>query len=282
MTILYAETILNSLSAHIAIIDETGMIIETNRAWQAFARENEVDVRPDMVNINYLEICDAADDSPGRAVAKGIRQVIQREIDEFVMDYPCHSPGHQRWFYMRAIRASGSDPLRVVISHENITQLKLAELKIKQREQELEIKSARLEEANAALRAILRQRDEDIKEMEQTFFSNLKFTVLPYIDRLKDIMPDHSGRELIRLVEAELNQIASPFLRRLAAVEKILTPQEMKIASLIKEDKSSKQIADLLNLSLATVNFHRRNLRDKLGLKNQGGNLSSYLKTLNQ
>ncbi len=285
MNALYAETILDSLSAHIAIIDETGMIIETNRAWREFARANDIDVRPDMVNINYLEICDAADDSHSRTgpeVANGIRRVIRRELDEFVMDYPCHSPGRQRWFYMRAIRASGSDPLRVVISHENITDLKLAEQKIKQREQELELKSAHLEEANAALRAILRQRDQDIKEMEYIFFNNLKFTVFPYIDRLKDMIPQGSGTELIRLVESELNQIASPFLRRLSAVEEVLTPQEMKIASLIKEDKSSKQIADLLNLSLTTVNFHRRNLRDKLGLKNRGTNLSIFLKTLTQ
>jgi len=68
------------------------------------------------------------------------------------MDYPCHSPEEKRWFYMRAIRVADSKPSRVVISHENITPLKLAELKIRQREEELEQKSRRLENANAALR----------------------------------------------------------------------------------------------------------------------------------
>lgn len=140
MTLNYAETILNSLSAHIAIIDQHGVIMETNRAWQSFASSNQVGTRPDMLNINYLKVCDSADDDAGESagnVSRGIRKVINGEIEEFVMDYPCHSPDEQRWFYMRAIRVPGSDPLRIVISHENITLLKLAEQKIKQRKKSL-------------------------------------------------------------------------------------------------------------------------------------------------
>jgi len=279
MTSNYAETILNSLSAHIAVIDENGIIMETNRAWQQFAQSNDVGIRPDMLNINYLDICDAAEDSAGEA-AQGIRKIINMEIDEFVMDYPCHSPDEKRWFYMRAIRVVGSDPIRIVISHENITPLKLAEQKIIQREEELEKKSIRLEEANAALRVLLRQRDEDLKEMETTFFQNLKQSILPNFDLLKKGTRTDSGLKIISLIESELNHIASPFLRHISNLEAILTPQEVKIASLIKEDKSSKEIADILNLSMTTVNFHRRNLRDKLGLKNTPTNLCTFLKLL--
>jgi len=181
---------------------------------------------------------------------------------------------------MRAIRVVGSDPIRIVISHENITPLKLAEQKIIQREEELEKKSIRLEEANAALRVLLRQRDEDLKEMETTFFQNLKQSILPNFDLLKKGTRTDSGLKIISLIESELNHIASPFLRHISNLEAILTPQEVKIASLIKEDKSSKEIADILNLSMTTVNFHRRNLRDKLGLKNTPTNLCTFLKSL--
>ena len=279
----YAETILNSLSAHIAVINENGIIIETNRAWQQFARANDVGMRSDMLNINYLDICDTADDMSGdcaNKVAKGIRRVINKEIEEFVMDYPCHSPDEKRWFYMRAIRVRGSKPLRVVISHENITPLKIAEQKIRLREEELEQKSSRLEETNAALRVLLRQRDEDLKEMETIFFQNLKQSILPHFDQLKKMTRADSGLKLISLIESELNHIASPFLRHLSNLETVLTPQETKIASFIKEDKSSKEIADILNLSMTTVNFHRRNLREKLGLRHTSTNLSTFLKSL--
>jgi len=279
----YAETILNSLSAHIAVIDGNGIIIETNRAWQQFARANDVGMRPDMLNINYLDICDTANDMSGEntnKVAEGIRQVIKKEIEEFVMDYPCHSPEEKRWFYMRAIRVRGSKPLRVIISHENITPLKLAEQKIRLREEELKHKSNGLEEANTALRVLLRQRDEDLKEMETNFFQNLKQSILPHVDQLKKMTRVDSGLKLISLIESELNQIASPFLRHLSNLETVLTPREIKIASFIKEDKSSKEIAGILNLSMATVNFHRRNLREKLGLRHTSTNLSTFLKSL--
>ena len=279
----YAETILNSLSAHIAVIDHNGKIMETNRAWQQFASGNQIGMRPDMLNINYLEICDTASDESGdsaRLVAQGIRQVIQGETEEFTMDYPCHSLEEKRWFYMRAIRVPESNPLRIVISHENITPLKLAEQKVRQREEELKQKSLHLEETNTALRVLLRQRDEDLKELETTFFQNLKRSILPYIDQLKNTPQKTAGIALINLIQSGLEEIASPFLRHISNAETVLTSQEIKIASLIKQDKSSKEIADIFNLSMTTVNFHRRNLRDKFGLKHTGTNLSTFLKSL--
>ncbi len=126
----------------------------------------------------------------------------------------------------------------------------------------------------------MRQRDEDLKEMENNFFQNLKQSILPHVDQLKKMTRVDSGLKLISLIESELNQIASPFLRHLSNLETILTPQGIKIASFIKEDQFSKEIAGILNLSMTTVNFHRRNLREKLGLRHTSTNLSTFLKSL--
>ncbi|WP_244549289.1 helix-turn-helix domain-containing protein [Desulfatibacillum alkenivorans] len=279
----YAKTILNSLSAHVAIIDENGMILETNRAWERFAQSNQISIRPDTLNVNYLDVCDSAQGESAeksKEVADGIRKVIKGEVEEFVLDYPCHSPEEKRWFYMRAARAVGSDSLRVVVSHENITALKEAESRLRQREEELKQKTLHLEEANAALRAVLRQRDEDIQEMEQTILQNLKDSVLPNVQRLQEILVRPEARQLVQLISSGLNEIASPFLRRLSNLEAVLTPREMEIASLVKAGKSTKEIAGLLYLSITTVNFHRRNLRDKLGLTNSSTNLRSHLLSL--
>ncbi|MCP4114757.1 MAG: helix-turn-helix transcriptional regulator [Desulfobacteraceae bacterium] len=284
----YARTILNSLSAHIAIIDENGRILETNQAWNEFARSNQIDIRPSTPDINYLDICESArDNSADNAdnadtVARGIRRVINGEIDEFTIDYPCHSPGEKRWFYMRVTKAAGSDPVKVVISHENITALKLAQEKLTLRETELKQKSGRLEEANAALNVILRQRDEDRKQLEQTIFQNLREVVLPNIERMKCICRTPEAAGLMDLIDKGLQEIASPFLSRLGSLGAILSPQELRIATLIKEGKSTKEIADLLNLSTATINFHRRNLRKKLELTSTGLNLRSFLLSLSE
>jgi DNA-binding CsgD family transcriptional regulator len=281
----YAKTILNSLSAHIAIIDETGMILETNRAWMRFARSNRIAMRPDTLNVNYLEICDAAQGESSEKsveVARGIRRVIKGDIEEFVIDYPCHSPHEKRWFYMRATRAVGPGPLRVVISHENITALKNAETRLQQREDELEQQTELLQEANAALRGVLRQRDEDIKEVEQAILQNLEESILPNLKRLSRMPLEPESLRLIDLIASGLTDIASPFLRSLSNLERMLTPQEIKIASLVKEGKSTKEIADLLNLSITTINFHRRNLRDKLGLTNTSTNLRTHLLSMDK
>lgn len=88
-----AKTVLNSLSAHIAILDDKGVILETNRAWQHYAANNQMEGRSDSIGVNYLSVCDTvigdeAEDS--RKVAKGIRSVINGDIEEFLFDYPCH------------------------------------------------------------------------------------------------------------------------------------------------------------------------------------------------
>lgn len=280
----YARTILNSLSAHIAIIDENGMILETNRAWRDFARCNQISMRPDTLNVSYLDICDAAtgdsSDKSGQVVAEGIRSVIRGDIEEFVIDYPCHAPSQQRWFYMRATRAVEEESLRIVISHENITALKIAEERLRQSEEKLQEKTVHLEETNAALRAVIRQNDENVREMEKVVLQNLRLSVLPKVRRLRESCDIPKIYQLAERIESDLKDIASPFLRRLSNVAAMLTPQEIKIALLIKEGHTSKEVADLLHLSGSTINFHRQNLRSKLGLTGTSSNLRAHLLTM--
>jgi DNA-binding CsgD family transcriptional regulator len=160
--------------------------------------------------------------------------------------------------------------LRVVISHENITALKSAE-------EQLEEKTRHLEEANFALRAVIRQSNEARKEIEQIVLQNIRESVLPKVTELKHHRGAQSIRHLTEEIEKDLHEIASPFLQRLANIASVLTPQEMKIAMLIKDGKSSKEMAEQLNLSGPTINFHRQNLRKKLGLSGTGSNLRTYL-----
>ncbi len=281
----YARTILNSLSAHIAIIDQDGFILETNDAWKSFAESNKIRMRPDTLNVNYLDICDSAlgeSAEAAHAVADGIRAVIRGAVEEFVLDYSCHSPEEKRWFYMKAIRAVGSGPLKVVISHENITLLKTAEEQLRQREKELDQERTLLQEANAALRAVLREHEEQKQELEHSIFQNLRETVLPYVRRLKDAKQDPETHSLITLIEDRLDDLASPFLQRLYHLKALLTPQEMAIARLVKEGMTTKDMARLLNLSPTTISFHRRNLRHKLGLRNTSTNLRVHLLSLKE
>jgi len=280
-----ARTILNSLSAHVAILDENGFILETNLAWMQFAEANHIRMRPDTLKVNYLEICDRADGYSAEeslSVARGIRGVIAGHKEEFVMDYPCHSPDEKRWFYMRVTRAAGPGPLRIVVSHENITALKLAEERLRQSEAKLYRERQKLEDANTTLKVLLRQREKDQRQMEADILDNVRQLVAPILERLDRLPLPQRAKTMLASLDTRLTELTRPFLRRLSAVETVLTPQEIEVAALIREGRTSKEIADLMSLSLTTINFHRRNLRRKLNLRHSNTNLRTYLLSLTE
>ncbi|MDJ0721127.1 MAG: LuxR C-terminal-related transcriptional regulator [Desulfobacterales bacterium] len=280
-----AQTILNSLSAHVAILDENGFILETNRAWMQFAEANQIRMRPDTHNVNYLDICDSADGysaDESSSVARGIRDVIAGRVAEFVMDYPCHSPNEKRWFYMRVTRAAGPGPQRIVVSHENITSLKLAEERLRESENALWQEKQKLEDANTALKVLLQQREADQRRMESDVLDNVRRMVVPLVERLGRLPLPRPAKPILSSLEKRLAELTQPFLRRLSAAESVLTPQEIEVAALIREGLSSKEIAVRMNLSLTTINFHRRNLRRKLNLRNASINLRTYLLSLTE
>jgi DNA-binding CsgD family transcriptional regulator len=280
-----ARTVLNSLSAHIAILDENGVILETNTAWRDYAVKGGMPQDHDYRGSNYLAVCDAtkgSDFEDARKVATGIRAVIQGELEEFLYDYPCHSEDGPHWYYMRAIRMTGAGPIRVVASHEEITTLKLTEEALRKSQEALIEQKQSLEEANIAMKVLLKQREEDKLDLEKKVLGNVKDLVLPYVEKLKNSRIRAKDRTLVDIIDTHLQDIISPLLQRFANAKILLTPQEMQVASLVKDGKTSKEIADVLNVSETTVNFHRKNLRVKFGLRNKRTNLRSYLMSISR
>jgi DNA-binding CsgD family transcriptional regulator len=271
-----SRTILDAMSAHIAILDARGFILDTNRAWEEFAQQNGMPPGAALKRVSYLQVCEGARGSGSEdaaRVAGGVRAVLEGELDEFVLDYPCHSPTEKRWYYLRVTRIPGRGTMRAVVSHENITPLKLAEERLK-------LQQSELEDANTALRVLLKQREQDRAELEQTVFGNLRELALPQLERLKAAGLTARQKELAHLLERRLNEIAGPLLRRLGTAQTLLTPQEIQVSVMVREGKSTKEIADLLRISESTVSFHRKNLRRKLGLDRATGNLRTFLLSL--
>lgn len=281
----FGNTVLNALSVHVALLDADGTIIGTNLDWTEYGEANTPGDALETVGMNYLNVCDAAEgegSEEAKAVARGIRSVISGEREEYTLEYPCHSPDEKRWFFMRAFRLDGPGPLRVVVSHENITALKVAEQKLEARERELAEKTRNLEEINTALKVLLERREEDRKEFEEQVLGNVKQRVLPNLERLKARSLDPEAEEYVRVLEAGLQEIVSPFVHRLTSSYYDLTPQEIQVAGLVKDGKTTKEIADFLNISTNAVDFHRKNIRKKLGLKSKKANLRSHLLSLSE
>jgi PAS domain S-box-containing protein len=159
----------------------------------------------------------------------------------------------------------------------DITERKKAEETLKEREMELEIKTHNLEEANIALKVLLKRRDEDKTELEEKILLNIKELVIPYLEKLKKNRLDEKQEAYVDILESNLNEVISPFSHRLSSKYMNFTPTEIQIANLLRQGKTNKEIAELLNSSSRTVAFHRENIRKKLGLKNKKTNLKSYL-----
>ncbi len=160
---------------------------------------------------------------------------------------------------------------------QEIEERKQIEQRLRKREAELEIKTSELEEVNTALKVLLKRRDEDKEELEQKIQLNVKELILPYVERLRKAGSVAKQSAYLNILESNLNEIVAPFVRRLTAKNMQLTPTEIQIADLVKEGKTTKDIAALLNVSSRTVEFHRKNIRKKIGLVNRKANLRSHL-----
>ena len=167
-----------------------------------------------------------------------------------------------------------------IASMVDITDLRRADETLKIRGRELENKTLELEELNAALRVLLKRREEDRNELEEKVLTNVKKLVLPYIDKLKKGPLDPMTRTGVLILESNLRDIIAPFSNKLSALHMNLTPRELQVASLIKEGKGSKEIAGFLNVSPSAVNICRHRIRHKLGLNNRKINLQTYLSQL--
>lgn len=166
----------------------------------------------------------------------------------------------------------------------DITERRRAEDELRKHRSHLEElvteRTANLEEANTALKVLLKKRDEDKTELEERMLFNVRELVVPYLDKLKRSGLNDRQKVFADILESTLNDVVSPFVRKLSPQYLKLTPAEIQMANLIKQGKTTKEIADLLNLATSTIDFHRDNIRKKVGIKNKKINLRTYLLSL--
>jgi DNA-binding CsgD family transcriptional regulator len=167
-----------------------------------------------------------------------------------------------------------------VVSMMDISERKQAIKALEKREQDLAAESRRLQEMNTALKVLLRQREEDRQEIERKVLANVHKLVLPYVEKLSRTLMNPVQAGYLEVIDANLKNVISPFLRTLMAVQMDFTPREIEVANLVKDGKTAKEIAGLLNLSIRSVEFHKDNIRRKLGLNNKKVNLRIHLMAL--
>ncbi len=263
------EAILQTAMDGFCVIDIRGEILKANYAASeilGYSIENLVGT-----NIRDFETTEAPEE-----IAKHIDKVLNTGSDRFEIKH-CRKDGEMVDLEASVNFLIGKDDGFFSCFFHDITARKQAEKALRERETALEARTNELKEVNSALRVLLRQRDEDRRELEGNVVLNVKQLVEPYVDKLKRSPLNAKQRAYLSELESSLNDIVSPFVHELTSKYLALTPREIEISHLVREGKTTKEVAELLNLSARTIEFHRRNIRTKIGIKSGKASLRSHL-----
>lgn len=166
---------------------------------------------------------------------------------------------------------------QLAVFSRDITDMVKAEEILREREKSLEAKTRSLSELNIALKVLLDKRSQDREEVEERIVSSVKHLVEPYLEKLAGTQLDKKQKDYLQILKSNLQDILSPLVKTLSSDHYGLTPKEIQVAMLVMDGKTTKEIAELLHTSVRSIEFHRANLRKKLGLKNKPSNLRSSL-----
>lgn len=160
---------------------------------------------------------------------------------------------------------------------EEIRKQKKTEEALLNSERNLEKEKTSLQEANIALRVLLKKGDADRRDLEERLLVNIKQLIEPYLEQLEKDDLTERQKQIISTITTNLHEVTSPFMRNISSLSLKLSPMEIKVATFVKEGKTSKEIAEKLSLSPETINVHRKKIRKKCGISNKKNNLRSIL-----
>lgn len=148
------------------------------------------------------------------------------------------------------------------------------------REKERAAKIKSLEEINQALRTLLTRGEEEKKQLEEKIQSNVKDLVVPYLEKLKQTGLTVEQATYVDIIDTTISNVFSSFLQKVTSKQYRFTPKEIQVATLIREGKTTQQIADVMKVTRSAIGLHRHHIRNKLGLGKAKVNLRSYLLSL--
>ena len=279
------RTIFNTVPVSIILIDKDGQMVEINPYHVTQLGKGQTS-KEDYVGVNLIthpSIVNAG-------LSETYRKVLEGEpFDQKDVYFPTTTGGTDGYFSVKgAPLFKDGKVIGAVTTHEDVAERKrieralqeaLDELeqRVEERTRELELKTKSLEELNTAMKVLLKKRGEDKTELEENVMTNVKELIAPYFDKISETKLDDHQKAFLNILESNLNEIVSPFTRKLSLKYLRLTPKEIQIVNMIKIGYPSKKIAKIMKISPRTVDTHRKNIRSKIGLGKKKANLRSHL-----
>jgi len=250
----------------IAIMDQNGTILRHNRAARAFFSTK----KHDLIGCNAKQLL----------ARSGILATFNQGLDQALVN-------GKSVFTIRRREEGGSvyqtATLFSIRDRQNNTTgfglIGLDTTDLKQALEEVEKKKQELEEANIALRVMLDQHTKTRESVEEQISIRLKSLVMPYLDLLRQRVRHEQDRETLNIIAAHMNSLTSSFSPKGRDIFLNLSPRESTIADLVRQGKTSKEIAAILGIGVRTVESYRNNLRKKLGIRKEKISLRTYLMT---
>ena len=210
---------------------------------------------------------------------------IQGKTPRYEVEYRMRNKaGNWQWILSRGravTRDEQGKALRIIGTHTDITRLKEVEADLQHAQAELEDRvrerTRELSDANVALTVLLKKREEDRTSLAEEVLANTTKLVEPLLYRLKESRLTEHQEALVDLLQANIQEVTSPFANNFSSKLARLTSVEIQVANMVKLGKQTKEIAEIMHLSPGTVNIHRKNIRKKLDMTHQKINLQTTL-----
>ncbi len=178
-----------------------------------------------------------------------------------------------RWFDVSAFQISKD---YFVVSFIDVTERVRIQNDLKKLTEKLEDERAELAGKNIALKEVLSHLEEDKNSIKERITENVRDHVIPLIERIRGADHEQQDKQ-IDMLKRDLLAVASPFMQQVKDKFNNLSPRELEICKMVKNGHSSKEIAELLSVSVLTVHKHREMVRKKLGIKNSDVKLKPFL-----
>ncbi len=240
-------------------------------------------------NIKFTELLHPDDKEK---VLDLVKEHFEGKRERYVAEFRLRTKGGDwQWVQARGKvveRDVSGQPLRFVGTHTDISARKKTEMElhqayevleqiVEQRTNQLAKKNEHLEQLNTALTVLLKKRENDKKDMREQMVLNVKGLIFPYLEKLKRSKLSSDQKVSLSVIESNLNNVISPFIHRFSRQYIQYTPTEIQIANMVKDGMTSKEIAEVMNLSPETISNHRKHIRRKSGIANKKINLRTEL-----
>jgi PAS domain S-box-containing protein len=179
------------------------------------------------------------------------------------------------------VRDAAGNPDYMWAFVRDISERKLAEDSLKALNTRVENEHEALQRKHEALQEVLNHIEAEKTRLKSQIVANIDKLIAPMIRQLQRLNAKHpQQKKMLDLLTHALDDISAPFLDTLATKFATLSPRELQICNLVKDGLQSKEIADLLGISVLTVSKIRQQIRAKLGLENEKISLTEFLQSL--